>query len=63
LQLRPALRAIVLSGRVDQQARNRSREVGACAFLSKPCSLSDLRATIERVLFGDVQDGISTAQA
>jgi len=41
------MRAIVFSGRWDEGSAATARALGAFAYLSKPCRLSELRRTVE----------------
>jgi len=47
----PTVARLVLSGHAEQEAMERAMRV-AQEFLSKPCQIAVLRATIERALAG-----------
>lgn len=47
-EIQPALRLVVLSGCSDEESRQEAQRSGACAFLTKPCSLHALETSLRR---------------
>ena len=48
------LRAIILSGYADPEFEQEALDLGAFAYLRKPCRLAEIEATIERALASPV---------
>lgn len=46
----PALRTVILSGYADPEFEEEALNLGAFAYLRKPCRLAEIEATIERAL-------------